>query len=253
MPDNRDNEKSARETLLKGASLVIVKDGPRGSWGYTADKPVVRCPAIPTKAIKNFGSGDAFAAGLMFGILRKKELLYAMRLGSACASIMVGGGRGSQIGYIHRCAATRDRLFDFAAGAFDINPARGEEFGVNIGIDKDRCYPDYKTMFAEEAKREDGIQAVSIATPNFTHYEILKAALEAGLHAVCEKPLCFTTEQARELLELSRKQNRIVGITYGYTGAQMIHQGRRMIKEGLLGEIRIINACFAHATKNFFD
>jgi len=159
---------------------------------------------------------------------------------------MVGGGRGSQIGYIHRCAATRDRLFDFAAGAFDINPARGEEFGVNIGIDKDRCYPDYKTMFAEEAKREDGIQAVSIATPNFTHYEILKAALEAGLHAVCEKPLCFTTEKARELLELSRKQNRIVGITYGYTGAQMIHQGRRMIKEGLLGEIRIINACFAH-------
>jgi len=89
MPDNRDNEKSARETLLKGASLVIVKDGARGSWGYTADKPVVRCPAIPTKAIKNFGSGDAFAAGLMFGILRKKELLYAMRLGSACASIML--------------------------------------------------------------------------------------------------------------------------------------------------------------------
>lgn len=159
---------------------------------------------------------------------------------------MVGGGRGSQIGYIHRCSAQRDHLFQFVAGAFDVDAARGKEFGQNIGIAADRCYPDYKTMFAEEAKRKDGIQAVSIATPNFTHYEILKAALEAGLHAVCEKPLCFTAEQAEELLALAKKNNRIVGVTYGYTGAQMIHQARRMIEEGMLGEIRIINMQFAH-------
>lgn len=159
---------------------------------------------------------------------------------------MVGGGRGSQIGYIHRCAAARDRLFDFVAGSFDVDAERGKEFGENWGIASARCYPDYQTMFAQEALRPDGIQAVSIATPNFTHYEILKAALEAGLHAVCEKPLCFTTEQAEELVALAKKQNRIVGITYGYTGAQMIHQARRMIAEGALGEIRIINMQFAH-------
>lgn len=159
---------------------------------------------------------------------------------------MVGGGRGSQIGYIHRCAATRDRLFQFMAGAFDIDAERGREFGENWGIASERCYADYKTMFAEEAGRPDGIQAVSIATPNFTHYEILKAALEAGLHAVCEKPLCFTAKQAEELIALAHKQNRIVGVTYGYTGAQMIHQARRMIKDGMLGEIRVIDMQFAH-------
>ena len=159
---------------------------------------------------------------------------------------MVGGGRGSQIGYIHRNSALRDRLFTLCAGAFDVNEERGREFGVNWGVAPERCYPDYKTMFAEEAKRPDGIQAVSIATPNFTHYEILKAALEAGLHAICEKPLCFTTEQAEELVSLAKKQNRIVGVTYGYTGAQMVHQARRMIQEGMLGEIRIINMQFAH-------
>ena len=159
---------------------------------------------------------------------------------------MVGGGRGSQIGYIHRNSALRDRLFTLCAGAFDVNEERGREFGVNWGVAPARCYPDYKTMFAEEAKRPDGIQAVSIATPNFTHYEILKAALEAGLHAICEKPLCFTTEQAEELVSLAKKQNRIVGVTYGYTGAQMVHQARRMIQEGMLGEIRIINMQFAH-------
>lgn len=159
---------------------------------------------------------------------------------------MVGGGRGSQIGYIHRCAATRDRLFELKAGAFDIDEQRGREFGVNWGVEPDRCYRDYKEMFCQEAKRADGIQAVSIATPNATHYEILKAALEAGLHAVCEKPLCFTAAQATELAALAKEKNRIVGVTYGYTGAQMIHQARRMITNGQLGEIRIINMQFAH-------
>ena len=159
---------------------------------------------------------------------------------------MVGGGRGSQIGYIHRSAALRDYNFELVAGAFDINPERGRDFGVNLHVDPERCYPDYKTMFAEEAKREDGIQAVSIATPNGTHYEICKAALQAGLHVVCEKPLCFTTEEAKELEALAKKMNRVVGITYGYSGHQAIEQGRQMIANGDLGEIRIVNMQFAH-------
>ena len=110
---------------------------------------------------------------------------------------MVGGGRGSQIGYIHRSAALRDGVFALVAGAFDLDPERGRSFGVAIGVAPERCYPDYRAMFDSEAKRADGIQAVSIATPNNTHFAICKAALEAGLHVVCEKPLCFTVEEAR--------------------------------------------------------
>lgn len=159
---------------------------------------------------------------------------------------MVGGGRGSQIGYIHRSAALRDHNFQLVAGSFDINPERGREFGVNLHVDSERYYLDYKTMFEEEAKRTDGIQAVSIATPNGTHYEICKAALETGLHAVCEKPLCFTIEEAEELEALAKQNNRVVGITYGYSGHQMIEQARQMIDNGDLGEIRIINMQFAH-------
>ena len=90
---------------------------------------------------------------------------------------MVGGGRGSQIGYIHRSAALRDFNFELVAGAFDIDPERGKDFGKQLHVDPDRCYPDYKTMFAEEAKRPDGVQAVSIATPNGMHYEVCKADL----------------------------------------------------------------------------
>lgn len=163
---------------------------------------------------------------------------------------MVGGGKGSQIGYIHRSAAQRDNNFQLVAGAFDINPERGIAFGEELGLAPDRCYPDYQTMFAEEAKREDGIEAVSIATPNGTHYAICKAALEADLHVVCEKPLCFTTEEAAELQALAKEHGRVVGVTYGYSGHQMIQQARQMIRHGDLGQIRIINMSFAFGAYN---
>ena len=163
---------------------------------------------------------------------------------------MVGGGKGSQIGYIHRSSAMRDNNFILTAGAFDIDPERGIAFGKELGLSPERCYPDYQTMFAVEAERKDGIEAVSIATPNGTHYAICKAALEAGLHVVCEKPLCFTTQEAEELVALAKKQKRVVGVTYGYSGHQMIQQARQMIRHGDLGQIRIINMSFAFGAYN---
>lgn len=164
---------------------------------------------------------------------------------------MVGGGKGSQIGYIHRSAAMRDFNFDLVAGAFDIDPERGRAFGEKLHVAPERCYPDYKTMFAQESNREDGIQAVSIATPNGTHYEITKAALEAGLHVICEKPLCFTVEEAEELGQLAKKYNKVVGVTYGYSGHQMIEEARQLIADGALGDIRIVMLQFAHGFHNF--
>ena len=164
---------------------------------------------------------------------------------------MVGGGKGSQIGYIHRSAALRDNSFQLVAGAFDIDPARGMEFAAELGVAPDRCYPDYKAMFEAEAKRSDGIEAVSIATPNGMHYAVCKAALEAGLHVVCEKPLCFTSKEAEELVALAKEKNRVVGVTYGYAGHQMIQQARQMIRHGDLGEIRVINMSFAFGGYNY--
>ena len=159
---------------------------------------------------------------------------------------MVGGGRGSQIGSIHRASAIRDGLYQLEAGTFDFNPDRGKEFGINLGIDPERCYGDYKEMFAQESKRDDGIQAVSIATPNKFHYEMVKAALLSGLHVVCEKPLCFKSSEAEELKNIAKNQNLVICVTYGYTGFPMVHQARKMIENGELGEIRIINTQFAH-------
>ena len=159
---------------------------------------------------------------------------------------MVGGGRGSEIGYAHRSAALRDNFFQLLAGAFDINPEACVDFGKNLGVDEERCYPDYKTLFEKESQREDGIQAVSIATPNFTHYEISKAALEVGIHVICEKPLTFSVEEAIELKELSEKNNLLLGVTYGYSGFPMVHQARSMVESDVIGKVRIVNMQFAH-------
>ena len=163
---------------------------------------------------------------------------------------MVGGGRGSQIGYIHRSAAERDRYFQLVAGAFDLDAARGRAFGVELGLDPDRCYADYKAMFAAESARPDGIRAVSIATPNNTHYEISKAALEAGIHVICEKPLTFTTAEALDLQRIAVERNLLVGVTYGYSGYQMIEEAARLVADGTLGEIRLVNLQFAHGFHN---
>lgn len=171
-------------------------------------------------------------------------------IGNPIRWAMVGGGKGSQIGYIHRSAALRDFNFDLVAGAFDIDAERGKAFGEKLHVAPERCYPDYKTMFEKEAERADGIQAVSIATPNGTHYEITKAALEAGLHVVCEKPLCFTVAEAEELGTLAEKNKKVVGVTYGYSGHQMIEEARQIVADGALGDIRIVMMQFAHGFHN---
>jgi predicted dehydrogenase len=159
---------------------------------------------------------------------------------------MVGGGKGSQIGYSHRDAAKRDGLMSLVAGAFDVDAARGRDFGVGLGLAAERCYPDYMTMFAAESQRPDGIEVVSIATPNNTHFEICKAALEAGLHVVCEKPLTTEEDQSEQLRDLAKTRGRVLAVMYGYTGYEMVHQARAMVQRGELGDVRIVQMQFAH-------
>lgn len=159
---------------------------------------------------------------------------------------MVGGGRTGQVGYKHRTGALRDGTYRLVAGAFDLDADRGRDFGVNLGVAEDRCYATYQDLIAEEAGREDGVEVVSVATPNFTHYEITKALLEAGIHVICEKPLFFTVEECDEIAALAAKKNLIVGVTYGFTGHPLVHQMAAMVAKGMLGEIRLIDMAYTH-------
>jgi len=174
-------------------------------------------------------------------LIGEKKIARPLRWG------MVGGGRTANVGYKHRLGALRDNTaFQLVAGAFDIDADRGRDFGVNIGVAADRCYPDYKTLFAEEAKRSDGIEVVTVATPNKTHYEITKAALEAGLHVICEKPLFFEVEQGLEIKALAESKNLIVGVTYGFSGHPLLLQMRQMVQNGDIGEVRMLELRYTH-------
>ena len=160
---------------------------------------------------------------------------------------IVGGGRTSQVGYKHRLGAMRDNVsFVLTAAAFDIDPERGKDFGKALNMDETRLYPDYKTMFAEESKRPDGIEVVDIATPNFQHYEVCKAALEAGLHVICEKPLFFKIEEGEEIRKLAAEKNRFVGVCYGFSGFDMLYQMRHMVLNGDIGDVTIVDLRYAH-------
>lgn len=160
---------------------------------------------------------------------------------------MVGGGRTGNVGYKHRLGALRDNTaFEMVCGAFDLDFDRCVDFGTNLGIDKDRLYHDYKEMFEKEKARPDGVEVVDIAVPNFQHYEICKAALEAGFHVICEKPLFFEVEQGEEILKLAKEKNRFVGVTYGFSGSQLLLQMRAMVEHGDLGTINMVELQYTH-------
>lgn len=159
---------------------------------------------------------------------------------------MIGGGRGSLIGDSHRIAARIDARWELVAGAFDIDPERGRAFGVALGLDPARAYGDWRQMMAAEAAREDRPDLVAIVTPNASHFEIARAALEAGFHLLCEKPLTTSIGQARELVALAKARQRIGAVMYGYSGYPLVRQMRAMVAAGEIGQVRVVQAEFAH-------
>src|SRR5690606_16878335 len=101
--------------------------------------------------------------------------------------------------YVHRVAARIDGDYDLVAGALSSDPGTARESGKNLGLAEDRIYTSYEEMAVKESARQDGIQAVSIVTPNHVHFGPAKAFLEAGIHVICDKPITSTLEDARAL------------------------------------------------------
>lgn len=153
---------------------------------------------------------------------------------------MVGGGQGAFIGAVHRIAARLDDRYELVAAALSSDPERARASGAELGLAPERNYESFESMARAESGRENGIDVVSIVTPNHVHFAAARAFLEAGIHVICDKPLATSVADARELSSLASESGLLFAVTYNYSGYPMIRQARDLAKSGALGDLRVL-------------
>ncbi len=92
------------------------------------------------------------------------------------------------------------------------------------------------------------IDVIDICTPNVFHYETLKKAISAGKHIYCEKPLCVTYAQAREIDELAREKGIVAKIVFNNRFLPATMKAKELIDSGRLGKIISFNCRYLHAS-----
>ena len=152
---------------------------------------------------------------------------------------MVGGGRGAFIGSVHRMAANLDGQIELVAGCFSSDPKKSKLSGKDFYLDDSRVYGSYAAMAATEAAlpEDQRIDFVSIVTRNNTHFAVAKTFLEAGIHVISDKPLCFTAKEGKALKKIVEQSGKIFVLTHNYTGYPMVKEAREWVAQGKLGKI----------------
>src|ERR671916_1759779 len=95
----------------------------------------------------------------------------------------------------------------------------------------------YETDYRRLLERDD-IGLVDVVTPGNTHHEIAIAALEAGKHVLCEKPLANTLEEAGEMLDAARTAGTTNLVCFNYRRAPAVQLAKKLVEGGRLGELR---------------
>ncbi len=165
---------------------------------------------------------------------------------------MVGGGKGSLIGSVHRIAAALDGQAELVAGCFSRDFENTKQTGEELYLDPGRCYKSYEEMAEKEADLPDDkrIDFVSVVTPNKSHFPVSKMFLDAGIHVVCDKPMTFTLEEAQELVSVVEKTGLVFCLTHNYTGYPMARHARHLFKSGVLGQARKVEVRYLQEWMN---
>ena len=114
----------------------------------------------------------------------------------------------------------------------DLIPERAEKAAKQYGTPDARVYTDYRELLAEKE-----IEVVHVLTPNVSHCELTVAALEAGKHVMCEKPMAATTSDAQKMLDAQKKSGKLLTIGYQNRYRQDSQVLKKMCEAGQLGEI----------------
>jgi predicted dehydrogenase len=156
---------------------------------------------------------------------------------------MVGGGPGAGIAETHRTAMRLDDKCVLIAGVFSRDSEKSRGAARLLRIDLDRVYPDYRVMAEVESKREtDRIDVAVIVTRTDSHFEIAKKFLQSGIQVICDKPLCLSLTEARELKRLAEEKELILCLTHNYSGYAMVRHAARMVRNGDLGKVCVVQA-----------
>lgn len=94
-----------------------------------------------------------------------------------------------------------------------------------------KAYGDWKDLIADPE-----IDVVHIASPNFLHFEHAKAALEAGKHVICEKPLAMTSAESGALVRLAKEKKLVHAVNFNIRFYPLVHEAKARIENGLLGD-----------------
>lgn len=116
----------------------------------------------------------------------------------------------------------------------DLNPAQLDR--VRLRYPKIACLSDYRHFF------EMGVEAVIVATPPHTHYQIARDCLEHGLHALVEKPLALHTNHVKHLIQIAEEQDRVLMVGHTFEYNSTVRALKEIIDSGELGEIFYIDA-----------
>ena len=157
---------------------------------------------------------------------------------------MIGGGQGAFIGAVHRLSARMDDKYEFLAGCLSSTPEKAELSAKELDLDLTRSYPDYKTMAEQESQRDDGVEVVSIVTPNHMHAAPAIEFLNKGIHVICDKPMTATMDDAHELMRAIKSSKAHFFLTHNYSGYPVIREMRSLVKNGELGNLRIVKGAY---------
>ena len=116
-----------------------------------------------------------------------------------------------------------------------------EEFGFPFATE------DYRELL------EQDLDAVVVSSPHYLHYEHARAALQRGLHVLCEKPMTLRPDQAWELVDLARGAGLHLVVPYGWHYKAFVQQAKQLMDRGTIGQFQYALCHMASPTKGFFS
>jgi predicted dehydrogenase len=122
-------------------------------------------------------------------------------------------------------------------GLAEVTQELAQKKAAELGIEK--AYASFAAMLADPE-----INVVHLATPNFLHFPQAKAALLAGKHVVCEKPLAMNTQESAELVKLAAETQRVNAINFNLRFYPISQQARSMVQSGEIGQIFILQGSY---------